>query len=269
MNYPQETVTVGAPERFRTLSDAVYDRLRKDLLSGKLAPGVKLRLENLRATYSVGMSPLREALFRLEPEGLVIGEGQRGFRVAPVSIEDLWDVTRLRIELECKALRESIAKGGNDWEVEIVASAHRLFKSRQTANGDYEDIAAAHRQFHRSVVAACGSPWNLHFISVLYDHSERYRRMSVQQAPAPRDLENEHRALVDACLARDADQACALLEEHLVRTAKIVTRLPLFEAAPSEPADSLQVKQIPMIKDAPARAVRAIKRKRSKVKVAS
>jgi GntR family transcriptional regulator, carbon starvation induced regulator len=264
VNYPPKTDAVGTLERFRTLSDAVYDRLRKDVLSGKLAPGARLRLENLRAAYSVGMSPLREALFRLEPEGLVIGEGQRGFRVAPVSVEDLWDVTRLRIELEGKALRESIAKGGNDWEVEIVASAHRLLKSRQTANGDYENVAAAHRQFHRSVVAACGSPWTLHFISVLYDHSERYRRMSVQQALAPRDLENEHRALVAACLARDADQACALLEEHLIRTATIVTRLPLFEAAAGEPPGSFQASEVPTSKGPRARAVRAIKGKRSK-----
>ena len=105
----------------RTLTDYVYGQLREDIIQGKLAPDSKLKIEHLRNAYDVGATPLREALSRLSSDGFVITEGQRGFRVTPISPEDLEDVTDLRITLELQALRKSLLSGGDDWESRVVA----------------------------------------------------------------------------------------------------------------------------------------------------
>ena len=95
------------PPSSTTLASAAYERLRRDIRIGRLAPGEKLRIDALRAIYEIGASPLREALNRLSAEGLVVQEDQRGFRVPPVSIEDLLELTRTRCWLNEIALRES------------------------------------------------------------------------------------------------------------------------------------------------------------------
>jgi DNA-binding GntR family transcriptional regulator len=94
-----------------SLVEVAYVRLRSDVIHGALAPGEKLRIEELRAKYGLGATPLREALSRLSAVGLVEASAQRGFRVSRVSVEDLDDVTENRVRLECDLLRDSIAHG--------------------------------------------------------------------------------------------------------------------------------------------------------------
>ncbi|HEY0918718.1 GntR family transcriptional regulator, partial [Devosia sp.] len=94
----------------RTLASDVRERLRADIVSGALKPGLRLRFDEIRARYDVGLSPLREALFRLASEGLVVSEDHRGFRVAPVSRAKLMDISFMRKELETMALKLSIER---------------------------------------------------------------------------------------------------------------------------------------------------------------
>ena len=121
--------------REKTLSERIYNQIRCDILSGKLDPGLKLRFELLRGKYDAGTSTRREGLTRLAAEGLVAAEGQRGFRVAPGSPKDLWDITRLRQQLETEAVRRSIATGDDRWESEVLAAYHRLSKLRDKESG--------------------------------------------------------------------------------------------------------------------------------------
>ena len=87
----------------RTLIEQAYRQLRDDIIEGRLAPGEKLRVEHLRRHYAVGAGTLREAITRLVSDALVEAEGQRGFRVAPVALDDLEDLTRLRLHIEIEA----------------------------------------------------------------------------------------------------------------------------------------------------------------------
>jgi DNA-binding GntR family transcriptional regulator len=212
--------------RTPTLATTLVDRLRADIVRGTLAPGEKLRLEMLAERYGVGRSPLREAFCRLASEGLVLIEDQRGFRVAPISRHDLLDLTRTRQQIEGLALRASVAQGGLEWEGELMASFHRLSRLRAHRAGDPrvvdDDWSAEHRVFHTVLVSACDSPWLLRFREMLFDQSERYRRLSMGDGTPSRDVAEEHAALVRAAVARDADRACALLTEHLARTADAV-----------------------------------------------
>lgn len=109
-----------------TINAAVFRRLRADIVACRLAPNERLRVEALRGRYGVGGSPIREALMRLEAEGLVTLEQNKGFRVSPVSTEHLIDLMKTRIEIECIAVRWSIEKGGVAWEADLVAAFHRL-----------------------------------------------------------------------------------------------------------------------------------------------
>jgi DNA-binding GntR family transcriptional regulator len=143
----------------RTFAQAVQARLADDILSGRLAPGARLRLQSLCETYEVSMSPLREALSGLAGRRLVAQEGQRGFRVAAATLEDLHDVTETRIHIETLALRLSIEQGGDEWEAGILAAHHRL-ERRQRHNELLIDELweRLHRGYHMSLISACGLP---------------------------------------------------------------------------------------------------------------
>jgi len=209
----------------RTLAAGIATRLRTQIANGEIAPGEKLHLEDLRAKFGVSLSPLREALSRLTAEGFVVGmEGQRGYRVAPVSEHNLMEVTRLRAEIEVLALRESIARGDDRWEGEVVLALHRLAKLERLATGEprVEEWEKAHRAFHQSLFSACRMPLLLNFCATLHDLSDRYRRLFLENHPIDRDVAQEHRQICDATLERRADAACALLREHIERTGRMV-----------------------------------------------
>ena len=89
----------------KTLVEAAYRSLRRNIIEGRLSPGEKLRIEHIKNDYGVGGATLREALSLLTSDALVVSQGQRGFRVAPVSLEDLADITATRAMLACSALR--------------------------------------------------------------------------------------------------------------------------------------------------------------------
>src|SRR6202790_460764 len=115
----------GGPAPAITRTSAIYERLRRDIIRGTLLPGEKLRIEALRTRYNVGGTPLREAMNRLSTEGLVTQSEQRGFRVTPVSADDLLELTRTRCLINEVALRESIARGGREWEESVLLAFHR------------------------------------------------------------------------------------------------------------------------------------------------
>lgn len=213
----------------KTLIEYAYQRLRKDIISGALAPGSKLRIEHLRAGYEIGSSTLREALTLLVADALVISEGQRGFKVAPISLDDLKDVTRMRKMMETLALRESIERGDDQWEGGIVAAFHRLSRVEERLTAEPEQVADSwedrNSEFHRALIAACTSRWTLHFREILYYQSERYRRFSLVAQTGRRDVHAEHKAIMDATLARKADLACQLTEDHMDKTLTAMTSL--------------------------------------------
>lgn len=211
------------PQSGQTRTSELLGRLRADLLSGALEPGEPLRLAVLRTRYLAGLTPLREALFRLAAEGLVTVEDQRGFRVAKTSHEELADLTEQRVFLESRAIRLAIERGDLSWESRVLAANHLLTNTRKLEPGsdrltvEWTDV---HRGFHRTLLESCGSTWLLRFRDALSDQVERYQRWSIRKTP-DRDVVREHTALTEAVLARDADLAVALLTAHYWRTAEL------------------------------------------------
>jgi DNA-binding GntR family transcriptional regulator len=210
----------------RTLVSAIYSRVRADILSCRYPPGEKLLIGPLSQRFNVSLASVREALFRLVADGLVHAEDQRGFRVSPLSLADLNDVTETRIELESLALRRSIARGDAAWQAALEQAWANLLAAPHTQPGDekvhHEAWPVAHGRFHRALVAACGLEWLLRFRAILYEQSERYRRLGLTVTAKSRDTEGEHRALFEAAVRRDADAAAALLADHFRRTANAI-----------------------------------------------
>lgn len=217
-----------------TLAETAYAALRHDIIAGALAPAVPLRMAFLCDRYGMGMSPLREALSRLQAERLVTAIPLRGFLVAPLSAEELTDTTDTRILIETEALRRSIARGGEDWTQALKQALAALLDGAGPA-ADPDGIEALHHGFHTALVAACGSRWLLDLFEKLYSESERYRfhALTVEARDGSRDLAAEHRAIAAAALNRDTEQAVALLTAHYRRTESVLkSRLP----APAAPA---------------------------------
>jgi GntR family carbon starvation induced transcriptional regulator len=201
----------------RTLSEAAYERLRSDIIAGRLPPDAKLRIDELRDAYDTGASPLREALNRLAGEGFVTAAGQRGFNVAPLSLAELDDITRLRILLECEAASDAIRQGDDTWEGNLVAAWHQLRKL--DARGDVREWERRNQAFHEALIAACASALLLRLRRTLYEQHKRYRLISILEHDAGRDVDAEHGAIFAAALARDVAAARTAIELHVQRTA--------------------------------------------------
>lgn len=207
-----------------TLGEKAYVGLRKAILRGEFAPGQPLRLAHLRDRFGFGFSPLREALTRLTAERLVTSEALRGFRVAPLSLEELTDTMETRIFVETEALRRAIARGGDVWESAIVSTLHgfkRQVERTAEAGAEGQDaLEDRHRDFHRALISGCGSARLMEIFDNLYMDSARYRGPWFHdRADIPgRDLVAEHSRIADATLARDTELATDLLTEHYRQT---------------------------------------------------
>jgi DNA-binding GntR family transcriptional regulator len=209
-----------------TVSEQAFMRLRRDVLQGAWEPESRLKVDELQGHYGFSSSPLREALSRLAQEGLVRADERRGFRVAPISMDDLDDITRMRLMLDVPALQDAIVHGDDSWEAGIVAASHRLERvESRLADGPVvldDDWSSLHRDFHMCLLAACTSERQRAWSASLFDQAERYRRFSARNRQTVRRKSDEHKRLMNAVLARDGDTAAVLLAEHIEGTRRNV-----------------------------------------------
>lgn len=212
----------------KTLTSSVYERLRHDILHLVFQPGEKLRAEAISGRYEVGATPIREALNRLAAEGLVTQADKRGFRVADVSLEALHELTRTRCAVNELALREAIRQGDQRWEEGVLLAYHRLSRAKPDPGNADPQWSQLHRDFHSSLIAGCKLRWLIVVCEWLFDQADRYRHIELNAnaaarnaSPPERGGDNEHRAIMEATLARNADEAVRLLNDHFLRTANL------------------------------------------------
>jgi GntR family carbon starvation induced transcriptional regulator len=223
-------------------AERAYRRLRSEILYGDLMPGERLRAAELQDRFSLGLTPIREALMRLSSENLVEVDPNRGSRVSDASLAELADLMATRREIEKLCLTSAMTHGDTAWEGDIVAALHRLSRTPLPSSIDDREAAtqweAQHRSFHFALVSACQEKWLLRFWNILTDHSERYRKYRLLQrqaspaVPPVRNVNEEHQALMEAVLKRDIPTATQLMQAHLNATEQSVAKL-LREAIPS------------------------------------
>lgn len=200
-----------------TIGENAYRRIRSDIIFGRLAPGQKLKLERLRDAYGASISTLRETLNRLASESLVVAEGQRGFEVAPVSVENLREIAALRLLLEGHALKQSFAAGDMEWEGRVVAAYHKLATmERRMHDGDRSETEVWKRydwEFHQALISACGSTVLIETHAGVFDKYLRYQMIALSFRG---DIAaEEHKIMHDCALDRDAARARDVLVRHV------------------------------------------------------
>lgn len=209
----------------------VFQRLRKDIIAGKLLPSAKLNIAGLAEEFGVSAGAVREGLAMLESESLVVSEPARGYRVSPVSTQDLGELVRARIEIEKLCIAEAIHHGGLEWEGRIVAAFHRLSRlsQRDTDQPTYmnQEWADSHAEFHRSLISGCPNRWLRRMQETLYQQSERYRQLSVSfTALHKRDVNGEHKEMMDAALNHDVCKTQELMAAHVNATMRLLMESP-------------------------------------------
>jgi DNA-binding GntR family transcriptional regulator len=200
-----------------TVGESAYQKIRSDIVFGRLGPGKKLKLDRLKADYGASVSTLREILNRLHSERLVVAEGQKGFEVAPVSIANLREIAALRQLLEGRALEQSFRAGDMEWEGRVVAAHHRLARMEERmAQGDRSQTEEWKRydwQFHQALISACGSKMLIDNHAAVFDKYLRYQMIALSYRG---DIAaNEHAELLECALMRDAARACEVLTRHV------------------------------------------------------
>ncbi|MFJ5263671.1 GntR family transcriptional regulator [Streptomyces sp. NPDC088387] len=216
------------PTTAKTRTDEVHDRLRADILAGRLAPGERLKFTPLCQAYDASVGLIREVLSRLAEQGLVLASPQAGFQVMPISVDDLLDLTRTRVDIECLALRRGIERGETAWRARVVAAHFTLADTpRRDASAPTrvtEAWEAAHADFHDALLAGCGSP-RLHAIATALRNSAcLYRRWSeaIDPSDAARDPAGEHAAICRHVIDGDADSAVTALAAHIELTTTLI-----------------------------------------------
>lgn len=214
--------------RPRTRVTEVHSEIRDAILGGTLTPGERLSPGAIAQDSGVSLGVVREALTRLAEQGLVVARPRQGFQVIDLSREDLLDLTATRLDIETLAARRAVEKGGVEWRAQLVAAHYKLEHTPQFAEGSpprtlTEEWARAHQEFHHLLLAGCGSKRLLDIAEGLRTAAEVYRRWSTPLAgTAKRDIAGEHRAILEAVQAGDAELAAKSLAAHISHTTDVL-----------------------------------------------
>lgn len=212
-----------------TLVDKIYEFIQEDIITNQLLPGQRLHIAQLAEHHQVGPGPIREALSRLLATELVVAISQRGFRVAPISRENLNDIYKTRILIEELALQLSIEHGDDKWEADVVGAHYHLAKFESehqlTSPGDYKEWEQRHRAFNRALLSACGLQHLLSIQQQLYLLTERYRRqwlIAGIKCEGGLPYAKAQRKIMAAALGRNTELALKLLRLHYEEAVKVI-----------------------------------------------
>jgi DNA-binding GntR family transcriptional regulator len=195
-----------------TTQEFVLAELRKAILTGEMPPGTPVRQDALAERLGVSRVPIREALRTLEGEGQVIYRPHRGYQVANLSLDDLLEVYRIRELLETEATLRAVPVLSPE-DIERLEQADEDIMRAASAD-DIVGMAAANRQFHFTVLEASGMPRLSRLVRVMWDATDAYRALYYSSADNRARVHSEHKAIIAAIRAGDADEVVRLWNEH-------------------------------------------------------
>lgn len=198
-------------------------------MHGQWPPGQRLQPADLAQAYDTSTTVIREALSFLVGDGLVVARANHGFFVPQLDLQELRDITELRCRTEDLGAQLATARGDVEWEVQISAAHHRLAKLPRRLDGSPNRInpewMQAHHAFHLAIIAGSGSPQITQLASNLAHATELYRRWAAPSSGAiHRNVEEEHKALLDAALSHDGVRLGSLLRAHYEATVDVVLK---------------------------------------------
>lgn len=206
-----------AKKRAASAADPIYDELKDQILSGRLAPGAPLRQDDIAGRHGVSKIPVREALRRLEIENLVVFQRNRGAAVRHFSETEILDLLDIRLALECRALELAVPN--------MIDSDFRRMEGLLSEYGRRTDIAEWSRfnlRFHEMLYEPCGNGQLLAMIDDLNLKLGQFLRLLVTEASGLERPMQEHDEILAACRAGDVVEAVRLLRRHIETTRKEV-----------------------------------------------
>ncbi|MBS9476989.1 GntR family transcriptional regulator [Ancylobacter radicis] len=192
-------------------SDVIFEALREAIAKGDITEGQTLRQDHIARMFNVSRIPVREALTRLEEQGLVSTQRYRGAVVATLSIDEVREIFEFRALLEPEILRYSVER----ISAEGLETAKRYAQAFST-EPDSSHWGELNRQFHYTLYEAAGRPYYLQTIRTALDRVDRYLRAQLVLTDGMARARREHEGILDACIARDADTAARLTREHIL-----------------------------------------------------
>ena len=204
----------------RLLRVDVYERLRAEILTCRLAPGTEITEAALASRFDVSKSPVRDALFRLEQEGLVIIMPRQGYRVTPVSVRDAREMFQVRGILE-SACVEAAAAGALPEQLRGLERFRRFDRARYPLG-----FAEYNSAFHRELARLSGNSRLERAVNDLIDQMQRVVTLGVEtiKGSDPRGLVDQHGAIIDAVQQRQPRKAARLVRRHVAEAEKRVGR---------------------------------------------
>ncbi|KQN05351.1 MULTISPECIES: GntR family transcriptional regulator [unclassified Sphingomonas] len=199
----------------RTLSDRVFEIVRERIVSGALIERAPIRQDSLAAELGVSKIPLREALARLEQEGLIASQANRGYTVQPMSAGQAEEIYELRIVVEPAAAAYAATRADDTYRAQLLDAFERLDAAMTR---DLVEAAACNRAFHAALVRAPGRELTVQLVERLSVLAERYVVAHLRPAGRGDRAHVEHKLLLDAWLAGDGPAVEAMLKGHLIAT---------------------------------------------------
>jgi DNA-binding GntR family transcriptional regulator len=218
---PAETLDgLSSAPGHRTLAEKAFATLHEAIITGVLAPGQRLPIEELAERLEMSPMPIRESLRHLDAVGLVEHVPHRGARVTELSIKDLQEVYDARLALEPLAVRHAAERFT---EADAERAQGRLQEHvRAYRAGVVRDVWTTHTAFHFALYEAADSRWLIRLVLPLWESSERYRYTMLPIRTRIEGRRDEHERILQACIDHDAERAEAELHDHLARTANTV-----------------------------------------------
>ena len=209
-------------QNHRPLREIVYEELKRQIMVGEIAPGTRMMEVDLADEMGVSRTPVREAIRKLEKEGLVTIEPRRGAYASDISAKDMVDVLEVRQDLEGMAAglaAQKIAEG----DILQLKDMTRRYKEAVEA-GDIEEIIKQDEDFHKYIVGLSDNKTLIKMVSQVQELALRFRYIYYDDFSRFKNQPTEHQAIVDAIVSGDVNSARVNAEEHLARLKDFVRK---------------------------------------------
>jgi len=213
LNMDLETTSDSAIPR-QSLTSAVAERLRDQIIRGEIPEGAQLRQDAIATQYQVSRIPVREALRQLDAEGLIAIVPNRGAIVPALSPDDIEELFSIRALLEPEVLKLSVPRLTED-DFSEAAAVLRKYVSELRRDDRVSAWGRLNWQFHSILYSRANQPRFMAVIRNVNNNGERYTRLQLYLTHGMKRANEEHHQILEFCRQREVTQACKLLRQHI------------------------------------------------------
>ncbi|MBO6676681.1 MAG: GntR family transcriptional regulator [Rhizobiales bacterium] len=203
-----KTVDLGAAS---SSADVIFDALREAIVEGTLKDGDLLRQDQIATMFNVSRIPVREALARLEEQGLITNQRYKGAVVSSLSLDEISELFEFRALLEGEVIRQAV-----DQITDQTLDEAKNFAEEFARETDSSRWGALNRQFHYTLYKDCKKPYHLQIIANALDSVSRYLRAQLVLTSGIERARREHAGILDAAINRDSAEAAARTRDHIL-----------------------------------------------------